>query len=154
MCWRRHRRPVMNRCQEDYRTAISFASSKGRSQLMSALTPRQRRIHLHSRCVKAELENARLCTLAPFNRKAKRHPLGNSGRSLCSQKPTRASRRGTGHNEPARVEQRGGTGAAAIRYKARGKAPNSKIHTAKRDHALALVKESDADIGPRTCTGR
>lgn len=39
-------------------------------------------------------------------------------------------------------------GAAAIRHKARGKTPNNKIHKAKRDYALALVKESYADFGP------
>tara|TARA_R110002110_G_scaffold19648_1_gene80911 strand:+ start:1120 stop:2499 length:1380 start_codon:yes stop_codon:yes gene_type:complete len=39
-------------------------------------------------------------------------------------------------------------GAAAIRHKARGKAPNNKIHKSKRDYAVALVKESYADFGP------
>ena len=39
-------------------------------------------------------------------------------------------------------------GAAAIRHKARGKAPNNKIHHAKRDYAVALVKENYADFGP------
>ena len=39
-------------------------------------------------------------------------------------------------------------GAAAIRHKARGKTPNNKIHHAKRDYALALVKESYEDFGP------
>lgn len=39
-------------------------------------------------------------------------------------------------------------GAAAIRHKARGKPPNNQIHKAKRDYALALVKESYADFGP------
>ncbi|MGJ8625209.1 MAG: ISNCY family transposase [Yoonia sp.] len=39
-------------------------------------------------------------------------------------------------------------GAATIRHKARGKAPNNKIHKAKRDYAVALVKESYADFGP------
>ncbi len=39
-------------------------------------------------------------------------------------------------------------GAAAIRHKARGKTPNNKIHKAKRDYAVALVKESYADFGP------
>lgn len=39
-------------------------------------------------------------------------------------------------------------GASAIRHKARGKTPNNRIHTAKRDYALALVKESYADFGP------
>ena len=33
-------------------------------------------------------------------------------------------------------------GAAAIRHKARGKTPNNKIHKAKRDYAVALVKEN------------
>ncbi|WP_176219190.1 ISNCY family transposase, partial [Planktotalea arctica] len=39
-------------------------------------------------------------------------------------------------------------GAAAIRHKARGKAPNNKIHEAKRDYAVALVKENYQDFGP------
>ncbi len=39
-------------------------------------------------------------------------------------------------------------GAAAIRHKARGKTPNNKIHKAKRDYAVALVKENYADFGP------
>ena len=39
-------------------------------------------------------------------------------------------------------------GAAAIRHKARGKSPNNKIHRAKRDYVLALVKENYADFGP------
>lgn len=39
-------------------------------------------------------------------------------------------------------------GAASIRHKACGRAPNNKIHAAKRDHALALVRESYADFGP------
>ena len=39
-------------------------------------------------------------------------------------------------------------GAAAIRHKARGKTPNNKIHRAKRDYAVALVKENYADFGP------
>lgn len=39
-------------------------------------------------------------------------------------------------------------GAAAIRHKARGKAPNNLIHTAKRDYALALVRERYVDFGP------
>ena len=39
-------------------------------------------------------------------------------------------------------------GAAAIRHKARGKAPNNKIHKAKRDYAVALVKENYQDFGP------
>jgi transposase len=39
-------------------------------------------------------------------------------------------------------------GAAAIRHKARGKHPNNRIHEAKRDFALALVRELYADFGP------
>ncbi len=39
-------------------------------------------------------------------------------------------------------------GAGAIRHKARGKAPNNKIHKSKRDYALALVKENYQDFGP------
>ena len=39
-------------------------------------------------------------------------------------------------------------GASAIRHKARGKPPNNRIHTAKRDYALAVIKESYADFGP------
>jgi hypothetical protein len=39
-------------------------------------------------------------------------------------------------------------GAAAIGHKARGKTPNNKIHKAKRDYAVALVKENYADFGP------
>lgn len=39
-------------------------------------------------------------------------------------------------------------GAPAIRHKARGKAPNNKIHKAKRDYAMALVKENYADFRP------
>ena len=39
-------------------------------------------------------------------------------------------------------------GASAIRHKARGKTPNNKIHKAKRDYALALIKEGYADFGP------
>ncbi len=39
-------------------------------------------------------------------------------------------------------------GAAAIRHKARGKTPNNKIHKAKRDYAVALVKENYEDFGP------
>jgi transposase len=39
-------------------------------------------------------------------------------------------------------------GAAAIRHKARGKPANNQIHKAKREYALALVKESYADFGP------
>jgi transposase len=39
-------------------------------------------------------------------------------------------------------------GAAAIRHKARGKPPNNRIHNAKRDFALALIRENYADFGP------
>ncbi|WP_338092673.1 ISNCY family transposase [Salipiger mangrovisoli] len=39
-------------------------------------------------------------------------------------------------------------GAAAIRHMARGKPPNNRIHKAKRDYALSLIKESYADFGP------
>ncbi len=39
-------------------------------------------------------------------------------------------------------------GAPAIRHKARGKVPNNKIHQAKRDYAVALVKENYEDFGP------
>lgn len=39
-------------------------------------------------------------------------------------------------------------GAASIRHKARGKAPNNKIHKAKRDYAVTLVKENYEDFGP------
>jgi transposase len=39
-------------------------------------------------------------------------------------------------------------GATAIRHKARGKVPNNKIHNAKRDYAVALVKENYQDFGP------
>ncbi len=39
-------------------------------------------------------------------------------------------------------------GAAAIRHKARGKAPNNKIHKAKRDYAVTLLKEKYEDFGP------
>lgn len=39
-------------------------------------------------------------------------------------------------------------GASAIRHKARGKPPNNRIHCAKRDYALSLIKESYADFGP------
>ena len=39
-------------------------------------------------------------------------------------------------------------GAASIRHQLRGKAPNNKIHRAKRDYALALVKEQYPDFGP------
>ena len=39
-------------------------------------------------------------------------------------------------------------GASAIRHKARGKPPNNRIHMAKRDYALSLVKENYRDFGP------
>ena len=39
-------------------------------------------------------------------------------------------------------------GAPAIRHKARGKFPNNKIYQAKRDYAVALVKENYEDFGP------
>ncbi|SFE70806.1 Winged helix-turn helix [Roseivivax sediminis] len=39
-------------------------------------------------------------------------------------------------------------GAAAIRHKARGRAPNNRIHQAKRDYAVTVIKESYADFGP------
>ena len=39
-------------------------------------------------------------------------------------------------------------GASAIRHKARGKPPNNRIHHAKRDYALSLVKENYPDFGP------
>lgn len=39
-------------------------------------------------------------------------------------------------------------GAPAIRHRARGKPPNNKIHHAKRDYALSLIKESYPDFGP------
>ncbi|GGW42842.1 hypothetical protein GCM10011452_33960 [Gemmobacter lanyuensis] len=39
-------------------------------------------------------------------------------------------------------------GASAIRHKARGKPPNNRIHKAKRDYALNLIKEDYADFGP------
>ena len=39
-------------------------------------------------------------------------------------------------------------GAAAIRHKARGKPPNNRIHKAKRDYALSLIKENYPDFGP------
>ena len=38
-------------------------------------------------------------------------------------------------------------GEPAIRHRARGKAPNNKIHKAKRDYALALVNENYKDFG-------
>ena len=39
-------------------------------------------------------------------------------------------------------------GAAAIRHEARGRPPNNRIHKAKRDYALSVIKESYADFGP------
>ncbi len=39
-------------------------------------------------------------------------------------------------------------GASAIRHKARGKPPNNRIHHARRDYALSVIKESYADFGP------
>ena len=39
-------------------------------------------------------------------------------------------------------------GAPAIRHRARGRAPNNRIHPARRDYALVLIRESYADFGP------
>ena len=39
-------------------------------------------------------------------------------------------------------------GGAAIRHKARGKTPNNQIQRAKRDYALAVIKEQYNDFGP------
>jgi transposase len=39
-------------------------------------------------------------------------------------------------------------GASAIRHKSRGQAPGNKIHAAKKQYALDLIKESYADFGP------
>lgn len=39
-------------------------------------------------------------------------------------------------------------GASAIRHKARCKPPNNRIHKAKRDYALSLIKENYPDFGP------
>lgn len=39
-------------------------------------------------------------------------------------------------------------GASAIRHQARGKPPNNRIHHAKRDYALSLIKEQYQDFGP------
>ncbi|RED10623.1 ISNCY family transposase [Pontivivens insulae] len=39
-------------------------------------------------------------------------------------------------------------GAASIGHRARGKAPNNLIHPAKREYAVATVRESYADFGP------
>lgn len=43
-------------------------------------------------------------------------------------------------------------GAAAIRHKARGKPPNNRVHKAKREYALTIIKESYADFGPTLAT--
>lgn len=39
-------------------------------------------------------------------------------------------------------------GASAIRHKSRGRTSNNRIHPAKRDYALSVIKESYADFGP------
>ena len=39
-------------------------------------------------------------------------------------------------------------GALAVRHKARGRPPNNRIKTAKRDYALALIRENYPDFGP------
>jgi len=39
-------------------------------------------------------------------------------------------------------------GASGLRHKARGKAPNNRIHDARRSYALDLVHERYADFGP------
>lgn len=39
-------------------------------------------------------------------------------------------------------------GASAIRHQARSKPPNNRIHHAKRDYALTLIKEQYLDFGP------
>jgi hypothetical protein len=39
-------------------------------------------------------------------------------------------------------------GARAVRHKATGKVPHNQIHRAKRDYAVALVKENYQDFGP------
>lgn len=39
-------------------------------------------------------------------------------------------------------------GAAAIRHQSRGRPANNRIHDARRDYALALVRERYADFGP------
>ncbi|MDD7971026.1 ISNCY family transposase [Roseinatronobacter alkalisoli] len=39
-------------------------------------------------------------------------------------------------------------GASAIRHKARGKPPNNRIHKAKQDYALSLIKDNYPDFGP------
>ena len=43
-------------------------------------------------------------------------------------------------------------GASAIRHNARGKPPNNRIHNAKRDYALSLIKENYPDFGPTLAT--
>ena len=45
-------------------------------------------------------------------------------------------------------------GAAAIRHRARGRAPNNRIHAAKRDYALSLIRESYSDFGPTLAAER
>lgn len=39
-------------------------------------------------------------------------------------------------------------GASAIRHKSRGRAPNNQFHKARRDYALAVIKEQYPDFGP------
>lgn len=39
-------------------------------------------------------------------------------------------------------------GASAIGHQARGKPPNNRIHKAKREYALSLIKENYSDFGP------
>jgi len=39
-------------------------------------------------------------------------------------------------------------GALAVRHKARGRPPNNRIKDARRDYALALIREHYADFGP------
>lgn len=43
-------------------------------------------------------------------------------------------------------------GAGSIRHQARGRAPNNRIHAAKRDFTLALVREHYLDFGPTLAT--
>jgi transposase len=43
-------------------------------------------------------------------------------------------------------------GASGIRHKARGKHANNRIHHAKRDYELSVIKESYADLGPTLAT--
>lgn len=45
-------------------------------------------------------------------------------------------------------------GAAAIRHRARGRAPNNRIHAAKRNYAMSLIRESYADFGPTLAAER